>query len=114
MRAPRAGFLPCSAGEGERFAWQPFIRQQGNHMAVIGSADELLARAIGRFRAAIEANGIATASWWDTQLDLCLTAIMATFGWEKALGDDHELSWWENRVTQAARRQGIGVPGTAG
>jgi phosphotransferase family enzyme len=68
--------------------------------------------AIDRFRAAIEANGIATASWWDTQLDLCLIAIMATFGWEKALGDDHELSWWENRVTHAAKRQGIPIAAT--
>src|ERR1022692_3177478 len=70
--------------------------------------------AIGRFRAALEARGVATGSWWDTQLDLCLIAIMATFGWEKALGDDGELSWWESRVTGAAARQGIGVPGTAG
>ena len=69
--------------------------------------------AIDRFRAAIEAHGIATASWWDTQLDLCLIAIMATFGWEKALGDDSELSWWESRVTQAASRQNIPIPGTA-
>ena len=44
--------------------------------------------AIGRFRAALEAGGVATGSWWDAQLDLCLIAIMATFGWEKALGDD--------------------------
>jgi hypothetical protein len=47
--------------------------------------------AIGRFRAALEARGVATGSWWDTQLDLCLIAIMAAFGWEKALGDDGEL-----------------------
>jgi Phosphotransferase enzyme family len=39
--------------------------------------------AIGRFRAAIEAYRIATASWWDAQLDLCLIAIMATFYWGK-------------------------------
>jgi hypothetical protein len=70
--------------------------------------------AIGRFRAALEAAGVATGSWWDAQLDLCLIAIMATFGWEKALGDDAELSWWESRVAGAAARQGIGVPGTAG
>ncbi len=67
---------------------------------------------IDRFRAAIEANGIATAGWWDAQLDLCLIAIMATFGWEKALGDDRELSWWESRVTEAAKRQGIPIPAT--
>jgi hypothetical protein len=54
---------------------------------------------------------VATGSWWDAQLDLCLIAIMATFGWEKALGDAAELSWWERRVTDAAARQGIPVPG---
>jgi hypothetical protein len=70
--------------------------------------------AIGRFRAALEARGVATGYWWDDQLDLCLIAIMATFGWEKALGDDAELSWWESAVTRAAARQGIPVPGTAG
>jgi hypothetical protein len=29
---------------------------------------------------------------------------MATFGWEKALGDVGELSWWEARVAAAARQ----------
>jgi hypothetical protein len=42
---------------------------------------------IGRYRAALESHGIATAAWWQEQLDLCLIGIMATFGWEKALGD---------------------------
>jgi thiamine kinase-like enzyme len=66
---------------------------------------------IDRFRAALEAGGVATGSWWDAQLDLCLIAIMATFGWEKALGDDAELSWWESAVTDAAERQGIAAAG---
>ena len=70
--------------------------------------------AIDRFRAALEASGVATGSWWDAQLDLCLIAIMATFGWEKALGDDGELSWWESRVAGAAARQNIPIPEIAG
>ncbi len=70
--------------------------------------------AIGRFRVALEAGGVATGSWWDAQLDLCLIAIMAAFGREKALGDAAELSRWESRVADAAARQGIPVPGTAG
>ncbi|HEY6275150.1 MAG TPA: phosphotransferase [Streptosporangiaceae bacterium] len=70
--------------------------------------------AIGRFRAALEARGVATGGWWDAQLDLCMIAIMATFGWEKALGEAAELSWWERRVGAAAARQGILVPGPAG
>jgi hypothetical protein len=32
---------------------------------------------------------------------------MATFGWEKALGDAGELAWWEARVADAATRQHI-------
>jgi len=69
--------------------------------------------AISRFRAALEDNGIDTGSWWEQQLDLCVIGIMATFGWEKALGDADELAWWENRVAEAAARRGIG-PGQAG
>jgi len=65
--------------------------------------------AIGRFRAALEGHGIATASWWQEQLDLCLMGIMATFGWEKALGDAGELSWWEAQVAGAAARQHIAL-----
>jgi hypothetical protein len=60
-----------------------------------------------RFRDALERRGISTGAWWQEQLDLCVIGIMATFGWEKALGDDDELSWWEQHVVDAARRQGI-------
>jgi hypothetical protein len=67
--------------------------------------------AIARFRAALERRGVATGGWWDDQLDLCLIGIMATFGWEKALGDAAELAWWESTVAAAAARQGIEVPG---
>jgi hypothetical protein len=66
--------------------------------------------AIDRFRAALEARGVATGSWWDAQLDLCLIGVMAAFGWEKALGDAAELAWWEGRVAAAAARQGILIP----
>jgi hypothetical protein len=69
--------------------------------------------AISRFRAALEHNRIDTSRWWEQQLDLCVIGIMATFGWEKALGDADELAWWENRVAEAAARRGIG-PGQAG
>jgi len=50
------------------------------------------------------------AAWWDAQLDLCIVGMMATFGWEKALGSDGELAWWEQRVADAVRRQGLAVP----
>ena len=67
--------------------------------------------AISRFRAALEDRGIDTGSWWQQQLDLCMIGIMATFSWEKALGDAGELSWWQARVADAATRQRIPVAG---
>jgi hypothetical protein len=68
---------------------------------------------IGRFQAALEERGIDTGGWWERQLDLCTIGIMATFGWEKALGDADELAWWQDRVAGAAARRGTGV-GQAG
>jgi hypothetical protein len=68
---------------------------------------------IDRFRAELEACGIGTADWWEPQLDLCLIGVIATFGWEKALGDDGELRWWEEAVARAAGRRGVAV-GRAG
>ncbi|HEY3239608.1 MAG TPA: phosphotransferase [Acidimicrobiia bacterium] len=67
--------------------------------------------AIERFRAALEAAGIATEGWWQTQIDLCVIGMMATIGWEKALGDDDELGWWERQVGDALRRQRLALPG---
>jgi phosphotransferase family enzyme len=64
---------------------------------------------VARFRAALELQGIATGEWWQAQLDLCLLAIMATFGWEKALDDAEELSWWERGAAEALQRQGLSV-----
>ena len=53
------------------------------------------------------ARGVRTAPWWERQLDLCTIGIMATFAWEKALGDASELGWWEARVAAAIARCGI-------
>jgi hypothetical protein len=64
---------------------------------------------IARFRHALEARGVEVSSWFDTQLDLCTIGMMATFGWEKALGDDAELRWWERRVLDAAVRQHLNL-----
>jgi hypothetical protein len=69
---------------------------------------------IERFRAALQARNVATDGWWDAQLDLCLVAIMATFGWEKALGDDDELSWWEDRVAGALSRHQLALSEVTG
>jgi hypothetical protein len=62
---------------------------------------------IDRFRRSLEGCGLEVASWFRTQLDLCFVGVMATFGWEKALGDEDELCWWERRVIDAARRQDL-------
>jgi hypothetical protein len=66
---------------------------------------------IGRFRADLERHGITTKGWWQRQLDLCLIGIMATFGWEKALGDADELGWWQEQAAAAATRQRIALSG---
>jgi hypothetical protein len=69
---------------------------------------------IARFGAALERHGIAMGGWFEAQLDLCTIGVMVTFGWEKALGDEEELRWWERRVAEAAERQGIGLPRSGG
>jgi thiamine kinase-like enzyme len=68
---------------------------------------------IDRFRVELDRRGVETESWWEVQLDLCTIAIMATFGWEKALGDGRELDWWEDRVATAVRRRQLALPGVA-
>ncbi len=65
---------------------------------------------IERFRADLERHGVDTADWFERQLDLCTIAIMVTFGWEKALGDESELRWWEHQVARAIRRQTVDLP----
>lgn len=62
---------------------------------------------IARFQADLERHGVETSGWFERQLDLCLAAIMVTFGWEKALGDEDELRWWEAAVRRGLDRQGL-------
>jgi hypothetical protein len=49
---------------------------------------------IDAFRAALEHHGVETEAWWRRQLGLCLLGATVQFGWEKAMGDDEELTWW--------------------
>lgn len=58
---------------------------------------------IDALRAALEGHGVRTTGWFDLQLDLCLLGMTACLGWEKALGDDDELRWWEQRAMRGAR-----------
>ncbi len=53
------------------------------------------------YRAGLEAAGIDTGGWFERQLGLSIIAMMATFAWEKALGDADELAWWSDQVAQA-------------
>jgi Phosphotransferase enzyme family len=57
---------------------------------------------IEEYRAALEACGVDTDPWWETQLGLSLLGALVLFGWEKALGGyDEELAWWEDRAIRA-------------
>lgn len=62
------------------------------------------------FRDALTRRGIATEGWFDLQLDLCLLAITACFGWEKAVGSEEELRWWEQRALHGARHLADAYP----
>ena len=59
-------------------------------------------RHIARYRRSLERDGVDTDTWWDRQLGLCLLAMAATMGWEKAVGDADELAWWSDRAQEAA------------
>lgn len=53
------------------------------------------AATIEAFRRSLARRGVDTEPWFDRQMGLCCLAIMATFAWEKAVGDADELAWWE-------------------
>ncbi len=57
---------------------------------------------IGAYRAALEARGVDTSDWFERQLGLCLAGMMATIAWEKAVGDEDELRWWESAALAGA------------
>jgi hypothetical protein len=58
---------------------------------------------IERYRSRLEAQGVDTSGWWDRQLGLTLVGMMAVFAWEKAVGDQAELEWWERAALDGAR-----------
>lgn len=59
--------------------------------------------AIAAYRAALVRHRVAVDGWWERQLPLALLAAVVQLGWEKALGDDEELRWWEQRAVEGAR-----------
>ncbi len=54
------------------------------------------------YRDALERHGIATAGWWERQLELALLGAFVQLGWSKT-GDPVELEWWTRRITPVAR-----------
>jgi hypothetical protein len=58
--------------------------------------------AIVAYRAALERREVDTAPWWDRALGLAFLGALVQFGWEKVLGDDDELAWWEDRAVAGA------------
>ena len=58
---------------------------------------------IDRYRARLEAHGVDTTDWWDRQLGLSLVGMASVFAWEKAVGHQAELDWWERAALDGAR-----------
>ncbi len=69
---------------------------------------------IDAFRDALQRRGVATESWFDLQVDLCLLGMAACFGWEKAMSDADELAWWERAAVAGARHVKEHYPVPAG
>jgi hypothetical protein len=62
---------------------------------------------IDLYRERLEAHGVETAGWFDTQLAVALVGAFVQLGWEKLLGGDRdELAWWEARLAAAAHLLG--------
>lgn len=57
---------------------------------------------IARYRDALERHGVSTAEWWERQLGLSLLGMATVFAWEKAVGDQDELDWWERAALDGA------------
>jgi hypothetical protein len=58
---------------------------------------------IARYRERLEHHGVDTTDWWDRQLGLSLVGMASVFAWEKAVGDQAELDWWERAALDGAR-----------
>ena len=59
--------------------------------------------AIAAFRCSLDRSGAGPDEWFEQQLAICLLAELTIMGWEKALGDDAELSWWCDRAGEGLR-----------
>jgi hypothetical protein len=55
---------------------------------------------IARYRAALEACGVATFGWWGEQLAAALVGAFLQLGWSKT-GDEAEFRWWADRAVES-------------
>jgi len=60
-------------------------------------------RAIDFYHGRLKHHAVDTSGWWEKQLGLSLLGMSAVFAWEKAVGDDTELAWWERVAIDGAR-----------
>jgi hypothetical protein len=58
---------------------------------------------IAHYRDRLEHHGVDTADWFERQLGLTLLGMASLFAWEKALGDQDELDWWERAALDGAQ-----------
>lgn len=61
---------------------------------------------IDLYRERLRAHGVATAGWFDTQIELALIGAFLQLGWNKLCGDDVELAWWDARIAATAHLVG--------
>jgi hypothetical protein len=59
---------------------------------------------IDLYRERLEAHGVDTAGWFETQVELALIGAFVQLGWNKLGGDPAELAWWDARIAAAAHR----------
>lgn len=58
---------------------------------------------IAHYRDRLEHHGVKTDGWFERQLGLTLLGMASLFAWEKALGDQAELDWWERAAVDGAQ-----------
>jgi hypothetical protein len=58
------------------------------------------------YRERLEAHGVDTAGWFDTQLELALIGAFVQLGWNKLGGDPGEVGWWDTRIGATAHLLG--------
>lgn len=58
---------------------------------------------IAAFREGLERRGVDTDGWFEPQLGWSLLGAMCMLAWNKSLGDDDELAWWDDAVARTNR-----------